>query len=597
MNFKHLSVGRKLWALVLGLIVAMVAVLGGLLLYLQNLNEEAAQDLERVQNRTALSIRWRGMVALDAHRAVVQMGTTDQTLAERMERESSTGTAAITEVQRQVESLLNTPQGHAQFKTIAAVRQTALGTIRQANELRKQGDLDGAAALVDSTLRPQIDQYVQELDKFVQWQETRRDTVRQTAAALSRQALLVGSAIVALVVLLALFLSAWLVRSITQPLTRAVGLADAIAEGDLTVHAKDDRRDELGHLLRSLDAMAARLREVVSEVRSGVDSVSSAAHQIATGNHDLSARTEQTAANLEETAASMEELTATVTQSADTARQANQLAATAAQAAEQGGAVVDQVVHSMQSITDSSRKINDIIGVIDGIAFQTNILALNAAVEAARAGEQGRGFAVVAGEVRSLAQRSAEAAKEIKGLITTSVENVEAGSSQVEQAGKSMQDIVSSVRRVSDLIGEITASSTEQRDGIGQVNQAVANLDQMTQQNAALVEEASAAAGSMSEQAQRLAQVVSVFNVGTGPSTGVKRPAQAPAPAPTPAPRASTAATAAPAKRTPAPAAKPALKPAAAAPTPPTAKPSAAPKLPAAKPAASSTGEDDWETF
>ena len=593
MNFKHLSVGRKLWALVLGLIVAIVAVLGGLLLYLQDLNEESLQDLERTQNRTALSIRWRGMVALDANRAVVQMGTTDQALAERMEQEADTAT--ISQVQSQVESLVSTPEGRAQLEAIAAVRQTALGTIKQANELRKQGDLDGAAALVNSTLRPQVSQYVQELDKFVQLQEARRDAVKQASDQLGQRAFMTGSVIVVLVVALALFLSAWLVRTITQPLARAVGLADAIAEGDLTAHAKDDRRDELGHLLRSLDAMAGRLREVVSEVRSGVESVSSAAHQIATGNHDLSARTEQTAANLQETAASMEELTATVTQSADTARQANQLAATAAQAAEQGGAVVNQVVHSMQSITDSSRKINDIIGVIDGIAFQTNILALNAAVEAARAGEQGRGFAVVAGEVRSLAQRSAEAAKEIKGLITTSVENVEAGSSQVEQAGKSMEDIVSSVRRVSDLIGEITASSTEQRDGIGQVNQAVANLDQMTQQNAALVEEASAAAGSMSEQAQRLAQVVSVFNVGTGSSASVKRPA--PAPIPTPAPRASTAATPAPAKRTPAPAAKPALKPAAAAPTSPTAKPSAAPKLPAAKPAASSTGEDDWETF
>ncbi|MDH1607766.1 methyl-accepting chemotaxis protein, partial [Comamonas aquatica] len=216
-------------------------------------------------------------------------------------------------------------------------------------------------------------------------------------------------------------------------------------------------------LLRSLSAMTQKLRTVVGEVRNGVDSVSSAASQISTGNQDLSARTEQTAANLEETAASIEELTATVTQSADTARQANQLASTAVQAAERGGEVVNQVVRSMEQINTSSRKIGDIIGVIDGIAFQTNILALNAAVEAARAGEQGRGFAVVAGEVRSLAQRSAEAAKEIKQLITASVGNVDTGSAQVAQAGESMQEIVASVRRVTDLIGEITASATEQR--------------------------------------------------------------------------------------------------------------------------------------
>ena len=260
----------------------------------------------------------------------------------------------------------------------------------------------------------------------------------------------------------------------------------------------------------------------------------------------------------------------------------------------------------MQSITDSSRKINDIIGVIDGIAFQTNILALNAAVEAARAGEQGRGFAVVAGEVRSLAGRSAEAAKEIKGLISTSVANVEAGSSQVSQAGQSMQDIVSSVRRVSDLIGEITASSSEQRDGIGQVNQAVANLDQMTQQNAALVEEATAAAGAMSEQARRLAQVVAAFNVGTGASTQTVRPAPAAAHRPTATPT-GTKASAAPSKKLtthqPVAPKSAAPKPAAPKPVAPAMKPAATPTLPAAKPAAtkppaaSSTNEDDWETF
>ncbi|MGE8396643.1 MAG: methyl-accepting chemotaxis protein, partial [Comamonas sp.] len=361
---------------------------------------------------------------------------------------------------------------------------------------------------------PAVAQYNQAQTDLVTLQEAMRDRILAQGAQQRQKAVWIGMGVLAAVVALGIVLSMLLVRQIIEPLGRAVQLADAIAQGDLTVNVHDDRKDELGHLLRSLNAMTQRLREVVTQVRGGVDSVSSAAAQIATGNQDLSARTEQTAANLEETAASIEELTATVSQSADTARQANQLASTAVQAAERGGSVVEQVVSSMQQITTSSQKIGDIIGVIDGIAFQTNILALNAAVEAARAGEQGRGFAVVAGEVRSLAQRSAEAAKEIKALITDSVASVEAGSTQVVQAGASMEEIVSSVRRVTDLIGEITAATGEQRDGFAQVNQAVSNLDQMTQQNAALVEESSAAAASMNDQAQRLAQVVSVFHVG-----------------------------------------------------------------------------------
>jgi len=300
-------------------------------------------------------------------------------------------------------------------------------------------------------------------------------------------------------------------RAITRPLDEAVQLAEAVSQGDLTRSLQSDGRDEVAQLTRALGAMNQRLRELVSQVRTGVESVSTASAQIATGNQDLSSRTEQTASNLQETAASMEQITGTVTQSADTARQANQLAAGAAGAAERGGQVVGRVVDSMNSISESSKKIADIIGVIDGIAFQTNILALNAAVEAARAGEQGRGFAVVAAEVRSLAQRSANAAKEIKTLIGTSVEKVEAGAQLAGEAGSSMDEIVSQVKRVTDLMAEISAAAQEQRDGIGQVNQAIGNLDQLTQQNAALVEESAAAASSMSDQARRLSEAVAVF--------------------------------------------------------------------------------------
>ena len=581
MFFKHLSVGRKLWALVLGLTLALLVLMGGLLSHLLDLNDEATHTAQLSEERITLAVRWRGMVALDVHRIVVQMGTSDAALAERLQKESNT--QAITELQSKVTALVSSTEGKAQLDRIGAARSQALEVIRQAAALRSQGDVSAATALVNDKLQPLVTAYVGELDNFIQLQERRRDEAAQRTQAQRQRALWISLAVCVVVVLGALALSGWLVNSLTEPLQRAVGLAEAIQDGDLTQDVHDDRGDELGHLLRALSAMGAKLRIVVGEVRMGVESVSAAAGQIATGNHDLSARTEQTAANLEETAASMEELTATVTQSADTARQANQLAAQAAQAAQHGGEVVGQVVVSMEHITESSRKIGDIIGVIDGIAFQTNILALNAAVEAARAGEQGRGFAVVAGEVRTLAQRSAEAAKEIKGLITTSVQNVEQGSHQVGQAGQSMGEIVESVRRVSDLIGEITASTTEQRDGIGQVNQAVANLDQMTQQNAALVEQASAAAASMSEQAQRLAQVVSVFNVGAYASQGAAparsnaRPVHAPAPRPVAAK----------------PAHKPLPKPAAKAAPAPAAARIAAP----AKPATPAADKDDWESF
>jgi len=310
----------------------------------------------------------------------------------------------------------------------------------------------------------------------------------------------------------------WFSRTITRPLEHAVEVAGAVAGGDLSQRIDSNGRDEVAQLCRALADMVQRLRGVVGEVRQGVESVSTASAQIATGNQDLSARTEQTASNLQETAASIEQINGTVAQSADTAQQANQLAASAAEAASQGGAVVQRVVASMQEITDSSRKIADIIGVIDGIAFQTNILALNAAVEAARAGEQGRGFAVVASEVRSLAQRSANAAKEIKTLIETSVSRVASGAQLAEEAGQSMGGIVNSVRRVTDMMGELSAASREQRDGIGQVNQAMSNLDDLTQRNAALVEESAAAAASLREQAARLSQVVSVFRTEAQPA-------------------------------------------------------------------------------
>jgi methyl-accepting chemotaxis protein len=441
---------------------------------------------------------------------------------------------------------------------------------------RAQGDYDAAQATVESLAG--------ELQRTAQASEKRlRD------ASMLVMALLGGAVALALVIIAPLTLLN--MRSICKPIDEAARLADAIASGDLTAREVDlNGKDEATRLLKALSSMQESLRRIVGQVRLSTDSIGTASTEIASGSADLSSRTEQTASNLQQAASSMEELTGTVKQSADSARQANQLAASAAEVAARGGHVVSQVVSTMDDINASSKKISDIIGVIDGIAFQTNILALNAAVEAARAGEQGRGFAVVASEVRSLAQRSAQAAKEIKGLIGASVEKVDSGSKLVANAGQTMQEIVSSVQRVTDIIGEITAASSEQSDGIGQVNTAVVQLDQMTQQNAALVEQSAAAAESLKEQAMRLAQAVSTFKLDAGVVESQAVPARsaphsfppvkpAPAAPARKAPRADAATASAPAATPPAPAAAP--------------KSEAAPLHTASARAA----DNDWETF
>jgi methyl-accepting chemotaxis protein len=337
---------------------------------------------------------------------------------------------------------------------------------------------------------------------------------RESLAQYWRNMSVIWSLLAATTVLLGLGLYRLVRNTVSRPLAELTQAVTTVAQGDLTQAFQTQRQDEIGTLIRGVEGMRQRYLQALSEVRAAVDSIGTASAEIASGNQDLSVRTEQTASNLQRTASSMDALTGTVQQSADAARQANQLAASAAEVAARGGAVVGQVVATMRDINQSSRQIADIISVIDGIAFQTNILALNAAVEAARAGEQGRGFAVVASEVRSLAQRSAEAAKEIKTLIDTSVVKVESGSKLVQNAGQTMDEIVGSAQRVSDIIGEITAAAVEQSDGIGQVNTTIGQLDQMTQQNAALVEQSAAAAESLRDQAQRLAQVIAVFRLG-----------------------------------------------------------------------------------
>jgi methyl-accepting chemotaxis protein-1 (serine sensor receptor) len=351
---------------------------------------------------------------------------------------------------------------------------------------------------------------------------------REFETSQARYALVRNVSIAAIVfgVLLAGLIGFWLIRTISRSLNEALHLAESVAAGDLTQTIEVRSNDEIGQLLQALKNMNASLVSIVGQVRTGTETIAVASREIASGNADLSSRTESQASSLEETASSMEELTSTVKQNAENARQANQLVVSTADVAAKGGQVVGQVVDTMASIKDSSRKIADIIGVIDGIAFQTNILALNAAVEAARAGEQGRGFAVVASEVRNLAQRSAGAAKEIKSLIEDSVGKVDAGGKLVDEAGKTMDEIVTSVKRVTDIMSEIAAASHEQSAGIEQVNQAVTQMDDATQQNAALVEEAAAAAESLQDQAGKLAEAVSVFKL-DGASYGTQPAAPA----------------------------------------------------------------------
>ncbi|CKH30466.1 methyl-accepting chemotaxis protein [Achromobacter xylosoxidans] len=444
----------------------------------------------------------------------------------------------------------------------------------------------------------------------------------QVASSRANGAVMTYVYLALVLVILAVSLGAFLFmnRVVLRPLRMVGESFERIAGGDLTTRVDVQSTNEIGVLMAAVKRMQESLARTVATVRRGVDEINVGSREISAGNTDLSSRTEEQAASLEETAASMEELASTVKQNADNARQANQLAASASDVAERGGSAVAEVVNTMQGISASSRKISEIVSVIDGIAFQTNILALNAAVEAARAGEQGKGFAVVAGEVRSLAQRSAQAAKEIKGLIEDSVSKVGAGSQQVERAGATMQEIVASVKRVTDIMGEISAASEEQSSGIDQVNRAVSQMDEVTQQNAALVEEAAAAAGSLQEQAQRLAEAVAVFKINAGdvievPARQLAQHRSAPrvaapqaetvAPTPAPAPTAAAPAArqAAPAARLThsAPRAKTATAEAASAARPPR-RPAPRAAANDAKPAPAATrrqapADDDWESF
>ena len=594
----NLRMAHKLWLAVFLIIVPLVSVVGFAGYSLSKSQAQADAVTRELATRLASALKWQGLTETNAARTQAMIVSSDPALEAEFKEHIAATSAQISEVQKSLEAMELSDADKAQMGKIAAARKAMIDLRVQARKLKTDGNHDEAVKLVTQQYNPAVAAYLQTLRDFVKMQP-QSSVDRQQQLAGERMVTLQLAGAMVLLLLICIGLGAYyLIGSIQRPLAEAGALAQRIAGGDLSAQETVTRSDEFGDLLRSLYAMSEALGRMVHQVRQSTDSIATASSQIAAGNHDLSARTEQTASNLQETAAAMEQFTSTIQQSAASAQQASTLATGASGVARRGGEVVKEVVATMEDIHQSSQKIADIIGVIDGIAFQTNILALNAAVEAARAGEQGRGFAVVASEVRSLAGRSAEAAKEIKQLIGASVEKVELGSRLVQDAGGTMQEIVQSVQRVTDMIGEVTAASTEQSTGIGQVNQAVVNLDQMTQQNAALVEESTAAAQSLREQARQLAEAVSVFKVqGGGVQAAAPVARSTPAPAPVPAAAAARAPAARkPAVRAPAPKASARLaQPAATAPARPS---KAASPPPAATPrAAPAGGEDDWESF
>ena len=513
---KNLKIGQRL-ALGFGVVLAiLVLVLGTGLYNMSTLNGliEQVVDGNNVRLDSATDMR-------DAQRRIA-IGTRDLLLTSDqagMDAVDKAIAGAWTDYDRAtdvLEPMLQLAETKAIMVRIGAARAKAEPLIARTLQLARANNLDEGQAFLVSDVIPAVSAWQGAIGEMIDAQNRRNQRDRQTGEHQYANArmLLVAVGVAALV--LAAAIGFLISRSITRPMARAVDVARTVAAGDLTSAIEVTSTDETGQLLAALRDMNASLRKIVGEVRGGTDTIATASSEIAMGNLDLSARTEQQAGSLEETASSMEELTSTVKQNADNARQANGLAQTASNVARRGGAVIADVITTMGAIKESADKIVDIIGVIDSIAFQTNILALNAAVEAARAGEQGRGFAVVASEVRTLAQRSANAAREIKALIDTSVANVGEGSRQVGQAGETMDEIVRSVARVTDIMGEISMASREQEMGIEQINVAIGEMDTVTQQNAALVEEAAAAAQSLQEQSARLAQVVSVFRLEGG---------------------------------------------------------------------------------
>ena len=513
MNFANLKISARLGIGFGILIVLMLVVIGisiGRFSSIGEINRQIIeQDLVSANAAHAIDEAARE----DARRTLALFILPDKAARaksyERIDQDKKLIDAALETLNKQA----RTDADKAQIAKVQESRAAYAKSFIKAAELVEEDKRDDASKLMNDETFPALDKLLADIKQLVDIQQKEVENSGALAKEGTDMARVLMIALGVAAAAAGVLLSLWITGSITRPLNEAVDVAKRVADGDLTTRIAVKTKDETGQLLQALKNMNDSLARTVSQVRVATDSISTASGEIASGNADLSSRTESQGSSLEQTASSMEELTSTVKQNADNARQANQLVVSASDVAVKGGEVVGHVVATMSSINESSRKIVDIIGVIDGIAFQTNILALNAAVEAARAGEQGRGFAVVAAEVRNLAQRSASAAKEIKSLISDSVEKVDAGTKLVDEAGQTMDEIVTSVKHVADIMSEITAASQEQSAGIEQVNQAISHMDEITQQNAALVEEAAAAAQAMQDQARDLSHAVSVFKL------------------------------------------------------------------------------------
>ena len=482
-----------------------------------NVKIEALSDLRNAEQKLAIAVRDLTMV-------------TDEKSMEAADARMALASSEYARSMAILRERVRSEKGQRMLADIAAGEAAAMPQFQVARQYGKNNELEAGVKHLMEVVAPAVSKWMAAIDTLIEHQtrENGKEQEEAQASYVQARGALLGLGLVAALAAVGI---AWTTtRSITRPMNEAVAIAETVASGDLTRTITVGSRDETGQLLQALSTMNDKLQVIVARVRASTDTIATASGEIAAGNLDLSSRTEQQASALEETASSMEELTTTVKQNAENARQANALAAGASGIALQGGEVVSRVVDTMSSIDASAKKIVDIIGVIDGIAFQTNILALNAAVEAARAGEQGRGFAVVASEVRNLAHRSAAAAKEIKVLISDSVQKVESGTRLVGEAGATMERVVQSVRQVNDIMAEISSASSEQEQGIEQINQAIGEMDMVTQQNAALVEEAAAAAQSLQEQSDVLVDTVSVFKVrgaASAPAAGTGRTAPA----------------------------------------------------------------------
>ncbi|MBR7747999.1 methyl-accepting chemotaxis protein [Undibacterium baiyunense] len=522
MHLNSLKIRTRLW-LGFGMLLIIMLVMGAF-------NTSRLNDIEK-QTSTMLDQNVSGVeISLEVARLMQENGrrvsslflTRDQNVRKEQYQIIDANKKTIGQLLEKLAKQGNDPERKTLIETATKSRVAFVASFSKAADSLELDDIEAAENQMNNVVFPALAKATMEMKAVV---DHERKQLEKEAAAVKTDVswsikMMIITGILATAV--CAFLAYWITRSITVPLNEAIDIATRVGNGDLTASFEKNAEDETGVLLDALEHMNQNLVQTIQTVNQSVETIATASSEIAAGNADLSSRTESQAGSLEETASSMEELTSTVKQNADNARQANAMALKASDVAKKGGEVVGNVVHTMNSIKDSSKKIVDIIGVIDGIAFQTNILALNAAVEAARAGEQGRGFAVVASEVRSLAQRSAGAAKEIKELINDSVTKVDDGARLVDDAGNTMDEIVSSVKYLADLMAEITAASQEQSAGIEEVNLAITHIDEMTQQNAALVEQAAAAAESMQEQAHALSQAVAVFKLHPAQYTGAK---------------------------------------------------------------------------